>query len=189
MNKTCYKCDVTKPVTDFAKRGGSRTYRNMCRDCWNAYYRVFNTSEEQRKKSTQKMREWRARPGNKERVESRRQERNKLAPKAVFRAAVHNARMRAETLVTNEDLMKLWEAQDGKCALTGIVMTWGTGWIESTSISLDRIDQGGKYEHGNVRLICHCINTFRGRMNDDDMYAMAMALIANMKRPKLRLVG
>lgn len=98
-------------------------------------------------------------------------------------------RVFTENPATIDDLMGKFDAQNGRCALTGIQMTWGKGKVLPTSISLDRIDQDQGYSCDNVRLICHAINAFRGRMSDDEMFTMALALIGNMKKPKLRLVS
>lgn len=70
--------------------------------------------------------------------------------------------------------MDMWRKQGGRCALSGIPMTWAkgdsNGWSQPFSLSLDRIDQTRSYEPGNVRLVCHCINCFRGRMSDDTLF-------------------
>lgn len=47
-------------------------------------------------------------------------------------------------------------------------MTWevGKGHV-ATNISIDRIMPKGKYEPGNVRLVCHVVNLMRRDMPDD----------------------
>ncbi len=50
-----------------------------------------------------------------------------------------------------------------------------------TSITLDRIVPELGYAKGNIRLVCHAINSFRGRMTDAEMLAMARAIIAYME--------
>ncbi len=102
---------------------------------------------------------------------------------------IFNARKRAEVAIRLDELFALWEKQNGLCAITGIRMTWGRGRIESTSLSLDRLDPDKGYSLDNVRLVCHAVNCFRGRMSDDEMFAMALAIVTSMKRPKLRLVS
>jgi hypothetical protein len=62
-------------------------------------------------------------------------------------------------------------------------MTWGRGKVTATSISLDRIDADGGYTAGNVRLLCHAVNAFRGRMSDSEMIAMARAIVAKADEP------
>ncbi len=83
--------------------------------------------------------------------------------------------------VTQNELVEIYNKQDGKCALSGIKMTWAQeAWTE-TSMSIDRIDWRLGYVSGNVRLVCYAINCFRQRMTDNEMLAMAKAIVANME--------
>lgn len=68
-----------------------------------------------------------------------------------------------------QDLMELWEEQDGRCALTGIQMTkiLGKGKI-LTNVSVDRIEAGGPYVKENVQLVCCAINIFRGNLSVEE---------------------
>jgi len=101
---------------------------------------------------------------------------------------IFNARKRAAVSVTLADLLALWEAQNGLCAITQIKMTWGRGRIQPTSMSIDRINPTLDYSPGNIRLICHAVNCFRQGMSDDEMFTMAMAIITGIKRPRLQVV-
>ena len=62
-------------------------------------------------------------------------------------------------------LTKLYEGQDGKCAISGIPMTHqhGLGKVH-TNISIDRINPQGKYEEGNVQLVCMIVNRMKWTM-------------------------
>jgi hypothetical protein len=75
--------------------------------------------------------------------------------------------------------MALWEDQKGLCAVSGLRMTWYKGKALPTSISIDRIDSAKGYTKVNVRLVCYAVNVFRNRWSDDDMYAIATAIVAN----------
>lgn len=79
--------------------------------------------------------------------------------------------------ITVQGLMDLWEAQKGKCAISGIPMVFRLGSVVGASISIDRIEQSSGYEVGNVRLICNAINSFRGIMDDAEMLRMAQAIV------------
>lgn len=59
-------------------------------------------------------------------------------------------------------LVRLYEDQDGKCAISGIPMTHqhGLGKVH-TNISIDRINPHGKYEEGNVQLVCMIVNRMK----------------------------
>ena len=80
--------------------------------------------------------------------------------------------------VTLNQLMNIWRKQDGKCAVTGLVMTWAKGTYLPTSISIDRIDSSIGYRLDNVRLICYAINAFKGVWSDDHMIEMARAIVS-----------
>ncbi len=67
-----------------------------------------------------------------------------------------------------ETLYEVFKAQDGKCALTGLPMTWKTE--EDMSVSIDRIDPSQGYDRGNVRLVCTRINIMRSDLPDKDFY-------------------
>lgn len=95
--------------------------------------------------------------------------------------------------ITINELIGLWEAQKGMCAVSGIKMTWGYGNQNKkklpTSVSIDRIDNLRGYEFGNVRLICDAYNSFRGQMSDDEMFEMAEALCCFRRRSNLKAIA
>lgn len=80
--------------------------------------------------------------------------------------------------ISLDELEGLFIAQGGRCALSGVEMTWARGQVLATSISLDRIDTDGGYTSGNVRLLCHSVNAFRARMSDAEMIELARAIVA-----------
>ncbi len=55
-----------------------------------------------------------------------------------------------------DHLLSLLEKQNGKCAISGIVMT--TTFEDHAAISIDRIDSNVGYEPGNVQLVCTALN-------------------------------
>lgn len=65
-------------------------------------------------------------------------------------------------------LLDLYETQLGRCALTGVPMTWraSSGFV-AENISIDRIVAKGPYVPGNVRLVCRVANLMRRDMSDD----------------------
>ena len=97
------------------------------------------------------------------------------SPRAALRHAINNGIKRKPTTnpITPNEIMEIWNKQGGKCALSGVQMTWGKynqGHKPiATSVTLDRIDYNKSYEKGNIRLVCYSINSFRGRMSDSEM--------------------
>jgi len=67
--------------------------------------------------------------------------------------------------LTHEDVVALWSAQNGRCALTGIPMTHEVksngGKPLHTNISIDRLDTDKGYSPDNVRLVCWIANVMR----------------------------
>lgn len=84
-----------------------------------------------------------------------------------------------------DKLMALYEAQGGRCAVTGLKLTHKKGngrcW---TNASIDRIENTKGYEPGNVRLVCVAVNLIRHEMTDDEMYWWAKKLIQTRQRKR-----
>lgn len=77
-----------------------------------------------------------------------------------------------EVAVTKQYLKELWEQQNGKCAVTGLHMTYyPRAMRESTGLnaSVDRIDSSDIYRQGNIRLVCSKVNLMKGAGEDADM--------------------
>lgn len=69
------------------------------------------------------------------------------------------------------DIEELLEKQDGKCALTGIQLTFKRelGVKLKTNASIDRIIPGGPYIKENIRLVCSVVNKIRLDMTDEEL--------------------
>lgn len=164
--KKCTGCKQTKSVKQFEYRpGGHAGLRGRCKACArkqrNAYHVVWFQA-------------------NKETVLAYERKYNASSPRISIRRALNNALRRCPTdnHPSLDELLQIFSKQSGKCALSGLLLTWasGKGFAQPTSISLDRIDQSRGYERGNVRFLANCINNFRGRMSDDEMRRILLAL-------------
>ena len=93
---------------------------------------------------------------------------------------VYNSRKRARLMgwdfdLTLNDLARVWIAQRGLCALTGIPMSSESGTLEQKNplrCSPDRKDNSRGYVANNVRLLCHWANNAKSTYGDDVFYAM-----------------
>ena len=103
------------------------------------------------------------------------------SPRGALGASLRKAVVRfpTENAITITQLMEMFTTQHGKCALSGITMTWGGDKGKSkdsprygrwTSISMDRIDQKVGYTVNNVRLVCYRVNDMRGNMSDEQFF-------------------
>lgn len=83
-----------------------------------------------------------------------------------------NTGKRVGVNLTKADLKDMWDAQQGKCLVTGMHMTYASRPMrDSTGLnaSVDRIDQSKGYEKGNVRLVCYRVNLMRHTGEDGDL--------------------
>lgn len=69
--------------------------------------------------------------------------------------------------LTTDEIISLYHAQNHKCALTGVELTFIKGG-SSTNLSIDRINPGEDYVISNIRLVCNTINYMRSNMTDDE---------------------
>lgn len=191
--KTCSKCGETKPLDGYYRNKPSPQGRRPdCKACVEAQHKIYLARPEVRARARAYHKKYNANlsPGQRKRYAAKSADWCKKTPRQLFALTLNGARQRrlSPDMITLDELMDLWKQQDGLCAVTRLKMTWRQGRIMPTSISLDRIDNNRGYQKDNVRLICWQINAFKGRMTDDDMYSMALAIVSNM-RPKLRLVS
>lgn len=164
VTKRCSGCGSVKPCTEFYRRKGGMLL-SECKSCLAGRAREWNAQN--RPTANRRQQRWRERNG----------------PRASFLGSVAQALKRhpSHDPITVQYLLEMLAAQDGKCALSGLVMTFGGG-LSPTSCSIDRLDQGSPYDKGNVRLVCHAINAFRGRMADEEFWSMVAALAGKMPR-------
>jgi len=88
---------------------------------------------------------------------------------------ISNSRKRAAKFgwknnLTIPYLAKLWFEQKGRCALTGIMLEYESGDVQSKNpyrTSVDRIDNNLGYIQGNVRLLTHWANNAKSTWPDE----------------------
>jgi hypothetical protein len=91
--------------------------------------------------------------------------RRSSSPKNFISGALNHAARRKQHLGFDLDLAYLlhtYEQQRGRCAITGVEMTYsaGNGRV-ATNISIDRIDSSKGYVRGNVQLVCDIANRMK----------------------------
>jgi len=75
--------------------------------------------------------------------------------------------------IDKEYMLELWEAQEGKCAISGVSLqmsSWSQANKNPYRASLDRIDNSKGYVIGNVRLVTHWINNAKSTWSDAVFY-------------------
>lgn len=79
-------------------------------------------------------------------------------------------------------LMEIYEKQEGKCALTGIEMTYITGEGRiPTNISIDQVVPSAGYTPDNIRLVCTQANKMKMELTDADLLTWAKALVKHLE--------
>jgi hypothetical protein len=69
--------------------------------------------------------------------------------------------------INKEFLLKLWNNQNGKCAISNIAMS--TESHDLCKVSLDRIDSSFGYIESNVQLVCKWVNLAKSNASNTDM--------------------
>ena len=90
-----------------------------------------------------------------------------------------------EWFLTSDDLVELWEEQEGKCALTGQIMTWYKGeGPQDMNVSIDRIYPDKPYYKINIQLVCYRMNIMKHTLNDSELYWWCKNLVVSMESKK-----
>jgi len=213
--KRCFACGEIKSLEDFHKhRGRKDGHNDVCKGCANRRVSLYSRTEGAKAVRAKFFAEYKERPEARERLQSyHRTYQDNLTPEqrgkyqetryrreaktprnSLYRMLYAAARRRpTEEIATIDDLMEMWETQGGRCAVSGIPMTWSKpvkdGKKVPTSVSLDRIDPKGGYDRANLRLVCWQVNMFKNEWSDEQMFAMALAIVSNMKKPKFSIVA
>jgi hypothetical protein len=184
LAKRCFGCGVEKPLDDFHRSAkGLYGRRSKCKECFKPYYQEYFRRPERVGKNLESAKRYYDAMSDheKKKMMHRIRKRRERDPTHMLGKSLRRGLERHPTNnpVTLNELKDMWSSQDGKCAVSGVVMIWAKGNFQPTSMSIDRIDPSGGYSKDNVRLVCYQVNTFRGRWSDDQMIGMARAIITN----------
>jgi hypothetical protein len=96
-------------------------------------------------------------------------EKRSSSPKNFISGILNHAAKRKQHLGFDLDLVylvRLYESQGGKCAISGVEMTYlaGNGKV-NTNISIDRIDSSKGYTRDNVQFVCDMVNRMKSNMS------------------------
>jgi DNA-directed RNA polymerase subunit M/transcription elongation factor TFIIS len=88
--------------------------------------------------------------------------------------------------INQAHLYNLYHKQDGKCALSGLQMTWLTGQGKvDTNISIDRIDPKVGYEPKNIQLVCYRCNIMKHDSSQEYFEKLAEMIVTTLQNKKL----
>jgi hypothetical protein len=74
-----------------------------------------------------------------------------------------------------EDVISMWEAQGGVCALSGLPIGWAVAGLTAT-VSIDRIDSSEGYLKENVQLLHKDVNMMKQAFSQEHFIAMCKAV-------------
>lgn len=77
-----------------------------------------------------------------------------------------------------EDLMDIYNKQEGKCNITGEVLEIG-GKKRSETLSLDRIDSFKGYTKDNIQFVCWAVNQMKNNLSEEELMIWCKRVINN----------
>jgi len=103
--------------------------------------------------------------------------------KNVYNSCINSDKQcKRENNITKEFILKLFEKQNGVCAISGLPMIPSTvAWFPFQP-SLDRIDNSKGHLIDNVHLVCRAINTGRGKTEINEFKVWFKEFVENGKK-------
>lgn len=87
--------------------------------------------------------------------------------------------------ITKEYIKDLWDKQNGKCAISGVDMTFefNKGRV-ATNVSIDQINPRKGYTVENVQLVCSVVNQMKSDLDIDTLLMFCENILQNAKKWK-----
>ena len=84
-----------------------------------------------------------------------------------------------EWTVEQEQLYILWDLQEGKCALSGVYLTWQTGeGSQDFNASIDRKDPNKGYIPENIQLVAFRVNVMKHVLGESAFFWWCKNIVA-----------
>jgi hypothetical protein len=98
-------------------------------------------------------------------------------------SSIMEDRRKIYTDLTLSQLIELWNKQDGKCAISGVPMTYQRIKRQHNmyNCSVDRIDSSKNYTIDNVQLVCWIVNRMKGENTTEELIKWCKYIIENNK--------
>ncbi len=82
--------------------------------------------------------------------------------------------------ITTGYLEELWDKQNGRCALSGVFMTWQSGeGRQDLNVSIDRKSPDKGYIIGNIQLVTQRVNIMKHILKDAELYWWCKNIVTN----------
>jgi hypothetical protein len=76
--------------------------------------------------------------------------------------------------VSNEELDKIFESQNGICALSGLKMIWAGKSLYRPSI--DRKDSTKGYYYDNIQFVCSVVNIMKNKLDEEEFISVCTSV-------------
>lgn len=155
--KRCSSCKEEKDITDFCKDNSSKDKLSyLCKSCRLLHgkkYRSENGAKYYHDQQTYRS-----------------------TPEGFVTQTVHNCKTRAKKKgfvcdITRKDIFNLLNAQNMKCAVTGLTMTFTSDTRKKANpfkCSVDRVNSDKGYTLDNIRLVCWAVNQMKADRTDEE---------------------
>jgi hypothetical protein len=192
--KRCKRCRKIKPFSEFHYRPEQLRHRAECKEC----YRTAMTARRDPVDNRRRSKAWGKANPEKRRVQTRRnyeRARSDLQRNVglILKGLRARCKGKVDCSITSTDLLDLFEAQSGRCVLTGLVLVWGTAagisnqrTLHPDTLSIDRLDHTRGYVVDNIRLVGFQANAARGIWSDDRLSAFCEAVLATRAASEAR---
>jgi len=84
--------------------------------------------------------------------------------------------------LSHEQILEMYEKQEGKCFYSGLIMTFENR--QPLSISIDRVDNQKGYTLENTVLCCFSVNIFKGKYDIKDIEEIVLAMAKQIVNKK-----
>jgi hypothetical protein len=178
--KRCKRCRRIKPFSEFHYRPELLRYRAECKDCYRAAMNARRDPVDNRRRvqEWQKANPEKRRALSKRHYESIRTDVARWIGSNLRQTRGYCKQRGIECTLTAAEAHGLYVAQQGKCALTGRDLIFGSKGQQRDSLSIDRREAGGGYTLQNVRLVTYQANMARGQFSDDELFSFCEAVLA-----------
>lgn len=98
-------------------------------------------------------------------------------------SSINEDRRKIFSDLTLDQLVELWNKQDGKCAISGVEMSYKRNKRQHnmSNCSIDRIDSSGVYTINNIQLVCWIVNRMKGENTTEELIKWCNYIINNKK--------
>jgi len=94
-----------------------------------------------------------------------------------------------EIKITLDEVYKVGESQNWKCAFTGVDLefvrggtNWGGKWCNPNSCTIDRIDSSKGYIKGNIQLVTWKVNCIKRDLSDEEFVGICKQVAKNCQK-------